>query len=39
MEEVEKRKILFIDDEERLLEVMKTNLEIEGYDVITAISG
>lgn len=39
MEEVKKRKILFIDDEERLLEVMKTNLEIEGYDVITAISG
>jgi len=39
LEEVKKRKILFIDDEERLLEVMKTNLEIEGYDVITAISG
>ncbi|MBK5092100.1 MAG: response regulator [Actinobacteria bacterium] len=39
MEEVKKRKVLLIDDEERLLEVMKTNLEIEGYDVITAISG
>ena len=39
MEEVKKKKILLIDDEERLLEVMKANLEIEGYDVITAISG
>jgi len=39
LEEVKKRKVLLIDDEERLLEVMKTNLEIEGYDVITAISG
>jgi len=39
LDEVKKRKILLIDDEERLLEVMKANLEIEGYDVVTAISG
>lgn len=36
---VKKRKILLIDDEVRLLEVMRTNLEIEGYDVVTAMSG
>jgi len=39
MVEVIKRKILLIDDEARLLEVMKTSLEIEGYDVITAMTG
>jgi diguanylate cyclase (GGDEF)-like protein len=37
--EVKKRKILLIDDEVLLLEVMKTNLEIEGYEVITEMSG
>jgi PleD family two-component response regulator len=39
LEEVKKKKILLIDDDGRLLEVMKTNLEIEGYEVITAVSG
>jgi diguanylate cyclase (GGDEF)-like protein len=39
MVEITKRKILLIDDEVSLLEVMKTNLEIEGYDVVTEMSG
>jgi two-component system cell cycle response regulator len=39
LEQVKKRKILLIDYEERLLRVMKTNLEIEGYEVLTAMSG
>lgn len=36
---IKKRKILVVDDEVTLLEVMKTNLEIEGFDVVTAMSG
>lgn len=36
---VKKRKILVVDDEVALLEVMKTSLEIEGFDVVTAMSG
>lgn len=39
MVEPTKRKVLLIDDEVPLLEVMKTNLEIEGYEVVTAMSG
>jgi len=39
MVETTKRKILLIDDEVPLLEVIKTNLEIEGYDVVTEMSG
>src|SRR5674536_195524 len=39
MVETTKRKILLIYDEVPLLEVMKTNLEIEGYDVVTEMSG
>ena len=39
MPELKKRKVLLIDDEVPLLEVMKTNLEIEGYDVVTEMSG
>lgn len=39
MVEVKKRRILLIDDEVPLLEVMKTNLEIEGYEIVTAMSG
>lgn len=39
MPELKKRKVLLIDDEFALLEVMKTTLEIEGYEVITAMSG
>jgi diguanylate cyclase (GGDEF)-like protein len=39
MSDIKKRKILLIDDEVTLLEVMKTNLEIEGYDVVTETSG
>lgn len=34
-----KRKILVVDDEVNLLGVMKTNLEIEGYEVVTEMSG
>jgi len=39
MVETTKRKILLIDDEVSLLEVIKTNLEIEGYEVVTEMSG
>jgi len=39
MIEVKKRKVLLIDDEVPLLEVIKTSLEIEGYEVVTEISG
>lgn len=39
MAELKKRKILLIDDEVMLLEVMRTNLEIEGYEVVTEMSG
>jgi diguanylate cyclase (GGDEF)-like protein len=39
MSDIKKRKILLIDDEVTLLEVMKTNLEIEGYEVVTETSG
>ena len=39
MPELKKRKILLIDDEVPLLEVMKANLEIEGYNVVTEMSG
>lgn len=39
MVDIKKRKILLIDDEVGLLEVMKTNLEIEGYEVVTEMSG
>ncbi len=39
MAELKKRKILLIDDEVLLLEVMRTNLEIEGYEVVTEMSG
>ena len=31
-------KILVVDDEEDLCEILKFNLEIEGYEVDTAIS-
>lgn len=39
MPDIKKRKILVIDDEVTLLAVMKTNLEIEGYEVVTEMSG
>jgi diguanylate cyclase (GGDEF)-like protein len=39
MMDLKKRKVLLIDDEVALLEVVKTNLEIEGYDVVTEMSG
>jgi len=39
MVEITKRKILVVDDEVNLLQIMKTNLEIEGYDVVTEMSG
>lgn len=39
MPELARRKILLIDDEVALLEVMKTNLEIEGYEIVTEMSG
>ena len=39
MAELKKRKILLVDNEVMLLEVMRTNLEIEGYEVVTEMSG
>lgn len=39
MAETKKTKVLVIDDDPVLLEVMRTNLEMEGYDVITEASG
>ena len=39
MPDIKRRKVLLIDDEITLLEVMKTNLEIEGYEVVTEMSG
>ncbi len=39
MEETNKTRILVVDDEEDLCEILKFNLETEGYDVETAGSG
>ena len=33
------KRILLVEDEERLLEVVKLNLELEGYDVVPAMNG
>lgn len=33
------KRILLVEDEERLLEVVRLNLELEGYQVSTAING
>tara|TARA_B110000046_G_scaffold29549_1_gene31088 strand:+ start:436 stop:1140 length:705 start_codon:yes stop_codon:yes gene_type:complete len=33
------KRILLVEDEERLLEVIKLNLELEGFDVVCAIDG
>jgi len=32
-------RILIVEDEESLLEAIKMNLELEGYEVVTAVSG
>ncbi len=32
-------RILIVEDEENLLAAIKMNLELEGYEVVTAISG
>ena len=34
-----KEKILIVDDEQDILELVKYNLEKEGYEIVTAISG
>lgn len=39
MEDERKKKIMVVDDEEDLCEILKFNLETEGYDVTTAYSG
>lgn len=39
MEDETKTRILVVDDEEDLCEILKFNLETEGYEVITANSG
>ena len=33
------KRILLVEDEERLLEVIKLNLELDGFDVVSAIDG
>ena len=33
------QRILVVEDEENMMEVIKTNLEIEGYEVVTAATG
>ena len=33
------KRILLVEDEERLMEVVKLNLEIEGYEVVAAFDG
>lgn len=39
MEDREKTRILVVDDEEDLCEILKFNLDTEGYEVDTALSG
>ena len=39
MEEEKKTRILVVDDEEDLCEILKFNLEAEGYQIETAYSG
>ena len=39
MEEEKKTRILVVDDEEDLCEILKFNLEAEGYEIDTAYSG
>jgi two-component system alkaline phosphatase synthesis response regulator PhoP len=34
-----KKKIMVVDDEENLVELVKAILEVEGYDIITASNG
>lgn len=36
---MEKKKVMIVDDEESLVELVKVLLEKEGYEVITAYSG
>lgn len=39
MEEEKRKRILVVDDEEDLCQILKFNLETEGYEVDTALSG
>ena len=36
---MDKAKILVIDDEQDLLDLLKLTLELEGYDIVTALNG
>ena len=36
---MDKPKILIIDDEQEFLDLLKMSLELEGYDIITAVNG
>ena len=36
---MEKRTVLIVEDEQSLLEVLSYNLELEGYQVLTASDG
>jgi len=39
MKDTVQHRVLLVEDEEHLLEAIKLNLEIEGYQVVTAING
>jgi len=39
MEETKKKRILLVEDEESLIEMIRFNLEMEGYDVTPAMDG
>ena len=34
-----KKRILLVEDEEHLLDVIRMNLDLEGYEVVSAITG
>ncbi len=39
MDETKKKRILLVEDEESLIEMIRFNLEMEGYDVTSAMDG
>ncbi|MFT5596512.1 MAG: two-component system alkaline phosphatase synthesis response regulator PhoP, partial [Flammeovirgaceae bacterium] len=38
-DEMKKKRILLVEDEESLIEMISFNLEMEGYDVTPAMDG
>ena len=39
MNELRRKKILITDDDPAIIELLQVNLEMEGYDVVTAANG